>query len=68
MNWREFAACSGQDGKLFFTNVTSRVQKAKAICATCGVSAECLSFALDCNDFEDVIYGGFTGIERKAMV
>lgn len=65
--WQEYASCSGMDLKVFLGTLASRNAQAKAICNACPVQAECLTFALDNDDFEDVIYGGFTGAERKAM-
>ena len=35
--WQDSAACKGADSNLFLSGVTSRVQKAKAICASCAV-------------------------------
>jgi len=64
--WQERAACANADSALFLTGVTSRVQKAKAICATCPVVSECLAFALSHEDFEPHVYGGMTGDERRA--
>jgi WhiB family redox-sensing transcriptional regulator len=66
--WQDKAACIGQDTALFASGVTSRVVKAKAICATCPVIDKCLQFALDNEDFEVTIYGGLTGAERKELV
>ena len=64
--WQDRAACISADSALFLTGVTSRVQKAKAICATCPVVSECLTFALSHDDFEPHVYGGMTGDERRA--
>ena len=66
--WQDRAACIGQDPALFASGVTSRVVKAKAICASCLVREKCLQFALDNEDFEVTIYGGLTGNERKELV
>ena len=65
--WQESAACLTADSSLFLTGVTSRVLKAKAICETCPVIDDCLSFALANEDFEPHVYGGMTGDERKAL-
>jgi hypothetical protein len=53
--------------KVFLGTLKSRNAEAKAICNSCPVQAECLTFALKNEDYEEVIYGGFTGAERKAM-
>lgn len=63
--WQDSAACKDADSNLFLSGVTSRVQKAKAICATCAVIDECLAFALANEDFEPHVYGGMTGDERR---
>ena len=65
--WQDRAACRNADSSLFLTGVTSRVVQAKAICATCPVINECLSFALANEDFEQHVYGGLLGHERKAL-
>jgi WhiB family redox-sensing transcriptional regulator len=66
--WQERAACLTADPALFESGVTSRVLKAKAICATCVVIDECLTFALENNDTEVTVYGGLTGDERKPLI
>ena len=66
--WQDSAACKGMDSRVFLSGVKSRVQIAKAICATCPVTRECLMFALDNEDFEPHVYGGMTGDERKKLL
>lgn len=63
--WQDNAACKDADSRIFLSGVTSRVNKAKAICATCAVIDECLAFALANEDFEPHVYGGMTGDERR---
>ena len=65
--WQDSAACKDADSNLFLSGVTSRVQKAKAICASCAVVDECLQFAIDNEDFEPHVYGGMTGAERRRV-
>ena len=65
--WQDSAACKDADSSLFLSGVTSRVQKAKAICATCSVIDKCLQFAIDNEDFEPHVYGGMTGEERRRV-
>lgn len=65
--WQEHAACLDADPNLFLTGVTSRVLKAKAICETCPVIDDCLSFAIANDDFEPHVYGGMTGDERRVL-
>ena len=52
--------------KLFFSELPSKVAKAKAICATCHMSKACLEMALQNNE-EYGIFGGMTPEERKVM-
>ena len=63
--WQDSAACKDADSRLFLTGVTSRVNQAKQICATCLVRNECLAFAIAHEDFEPHVYGGMTGEERR---
>jgi WhiB family redox-sensing transcriptional regulator len=65
--WQDSAACKDADSRIFLSGVTSRVQKAKAICAACSVIDKCLSFALAHEDFEPHVYGGMTGEERRRV-
>lgn len=60
-------ACAGMDLKIFCTAKGPKVDSAKAICATCSQINKCLTFAMRNEDFEDVIYGGMTGAERKSL-
>jgi hypothetical protein len=60
-------ACAGMDSTLFYTAAGPKAEKAKAICATCSQINKCLRFALRNEDYNDVIYGGMTGQERKAL-
>ena len=66
--WQDSAACKDADSRIFLSGVTSRVLKAKAVCATCPVTRECLAFALAHEDYEPHVYGGLTGEERKKLV
>ena len=65
--WQDSAACKGMDSRVFLSGVKSRVQIAKAICAACPVTSECLKFAIDNEDFEPHVYGGMTGEERRRV-
>ncbi|HEY6635541.1 MAG TPA: WhiB family transcriptional regulator, partial [Acidimicrobiia bacterium] len=42
------------------------IVKAKAVCATCPVAFECLSWAIETNQTEG-IWGGHTGKERRKL-
>jgi len=63
--WQDSAACAGMDSSVFLSGVTSRVNIAKAVCATCSVVKNCLAFAISNEDFEPHVYGGMTGAERR---
>lgn len=51
---------------LFFSTNPNKVAKAKAFCASCPMTKECLKMALDNNE-EYGIFGGMTPKERKVM-
>lgn len=60
--------CRDMDPEIFVTASGPKAERAKAICATCPEINKCLAFAIRNEDFDDVIYGGMTGKERKALV
>jgi WhiB family redox-sensing transcriptional regulator len=62
----EHIACKDVDTNLFFSELKSKVAKAKAICDSCPVKQKCLEFALS-NEEEFGIFGGTTPQERKVM-
>ena len=66
--WREAAACLVNREVDFFPDRedVAAVARAKAVCATCPVAAECLSWALETNQ-PDGIWGGHTLKERRAI-
>lgn len=51
---------------LFFSENPKKVAIAKAICATCPMTQECLRMALD-NHEEYGIFGGMTPKEREVL-
>ena len=61
-------ACAGMELDVFLASKGKKAQAAKAICAQCPSINQCLRFAIQNNDFENVIYGGMTGDERKQLV
>lgn len=66
-SWRDEAACLNYPREVFFNG--RKVDRAKAICASCSVRASCLTFAL--NNYvrgEGGIFGGLTEDERKALL
>jgi WhiB family redox-sensing transcriptional regulator len=67
--WREAAACLDVVGEVsFFPNREdlAAIAQAKAVCATCPVAAECLTWAIETNQSEGV-WGGHTPRERRAI-
>src|SRR5581483_11480393 len=68
--WHEWASCKTADPRIFFPEdlpVWSQrdvTREAKAICADCIVSTECLSDALATKEPHG-IRGGWTAVERK---
>lgn len=70
-NWREHAACRGENPELFFPIGTSgpalqQIEQAKAICGRCPVVAQCLAAALDHGE-DAGIWGGLTAEERRVV-
>lgn len=64
-NWTASAACQGKSDDLFVKGAEQN--RAKAICGTCKVRAECLAEALD-NRIEWGVWGGMTERERRALL
>ena len=66
--WLLDAACRGMDTAVFFpqSGDNASVQRAKATCARCPVTAQCLQAAMDRNE-EAGIWGGLARNERKAV-
>lgn len=67
--WMMFGACTRDeiDPDLFFpwADEDTRVPKAKAICASCTVAADCLEFAM--STYQVGIWGGTTETERREI-
>lgn len=61
------ALCSGTDTELFFpesgAGYSHSIALAKAICAECPITADCLQVALDNN--YDGVWGGMTTLDRE---
>ncbi len=69
--WRERAACRDLDTEAFFPLGTTgraldQTEEAKAVCADCPVSTDCLGWAMATNQ-QDGIWGGYTEDERRAL-
>jgi len=67
--WRDFAACMTVGPEPFFPEKGdwAMSRQAKAICATCPVTSDCLTYAFRIGaDFG--IFGGLTAEERRVML
>ena len=64
--WQASALCTPADEPLFFSELASKVARAKAICADCPVRQKCLDFAIR-EDVEFGVFGGLTPDERKVL-
>lgn len=65
-NWRDRAACLGQDTALFFPEDEADATAALAICAVCPVRSECLEWALDSRQ-DDGVWGATVGRDRVRL-
>jgi WhiB family transcriptional regulator, redox-sensing transcriptional regulator len=71
VEWIERASCLEHDPDLFFPVGTTgpaveQTARAKAVCGTCDVRAECLAWALDtCQDAG--VWGGLDEEERREI-
>ena len=68
--WLDAAACRGMDPDLFHPERGGRetALAAKAVCATCPVTAECLADALRWSGNYDIgVRGGMTALERRRL-
>lgn len=71
VDWRHRAACRDEDPELFFPVGTTgpdadKIETAKAVCRSCTVTSECLSWALDTGQ-DAGVWGGLTEDERRAL-
>jgi len=64
--WREQAACRGTNPDVFFPERGESSKAAKAICAACPVTGECLDYALT-HAIHDGIWGGLSERARKRL-
>lgn len=68
--WRFQARCADIDPELFFpigrnASAKRQIAQAKAVCAQCPVTAECLEWALETKQ-ADGVWGGLSETERRA--
>lgn len=71
MDWRGRAACLDEDPELFFPIGTTgpaldQLESAKAICAVCDVTEQCLEWAIATNQ-DAGVWGGLSEDERRAL-
>ena len=75
IGWQTKASCRGPQAGVFFPPTHSerkderaeREDRAKHICATCGVRKPCLDYALQIKEPHG-IWGGLNESERKALL
>ena len=68
--WREYAACLGMTGDLFFGKLgynKKQIDTAKAVCKSCTVKRACLEYAND-NVMTHGVWGGKTPAERLVLL
>jgi WhiB family redox-sensing transcriptional regulator len=71
MDWRHLAACREEDPELFFPIGTTgpavlQIEEAKAVCRSCSVIDDCLSWALESGQ-DSGVWGGMSEDERFAL-
>tara|TARA_B100001105_G_scaffold251554_1_gene241504 strand:- start:16322 stop:17023 length:702 start_codon:yes stop_codon:yes gene_type:complete len=66
LEWQADALCAETDPEAFFPEKGGSTRAAKQICASCDVTAECLSYALQ-NDERFGIWGGYSERERRKL-
>jgi WhiB family redox-sensing transcriptional regulator len=71
MDWRHLAACREEDPELFFPIGTTgpallQIEQAKAVCRSCSVVDDCLSWAMESGQ-DSGVWGGLSEEERFAL-
>jgi WhiB family transcriptional regulator, redox-sensing transcriptional regulator len=71
MDWRHLAACREEDPELFFPIGTTgpallQIEEAKAVCHSCSVLDDCLSWAMESGQ-DSGVWGGLSEEERFAL-
>ena len=64
--WAAKGSCATSDPDALFVKGAAQ-NRAKAVCRSCPVRMECLSFALD-NKIQFGVWGGMTERERRALL
>lgn len=65
-SWRDSALCAQSDPELFFPEKGGSAARAKRVCASCPVRAECLEWSL-AYDVRFGIWGGLTEDQRQEV-
>lgn len=65
-DWRDDAACRGQDPNIWLPERGESVLRAKRICSTCPVADDCLEYALR-ESITVGIYGGLSEKQRRPL-
>lgn len=66
--WQRHAACRGLEAEIFYPSEDDETAfEAKAVCAACAVSGECLEYAITVREKEGV-WGGQTAAERVRII
>ena len=65
-DWVEHAECRGAPTEVFYPERGESIAEARAICAACPVSVECLAYALDHREKLGV-WGGTSERERRSL-
>ena len=68
LDWQRHAACTGLEAAIFYPSEDDEAAfEAKAVCAACAVSGECLEYAITVREKEGV-WGGQTAAERVRII
>ena len=68
LKWQRHAACRGLEAEIFYPAEGDETAfEAKAVCAACAVSGECLEYAIAVREKEGV-WGGQTAAERVRII
>jgi WhiB family redox-sensing transcriptional regulator len=71
INWRDRAACLGEDPELFFPDGNTapalvQTERAKAVCRRCEVAEACLKWATESGQ-DAGVWGGLSEGQRRAL-
>jgi WhiB family redox-sensing transcriptional regulator len=61
--WQQHAACRGAGTETFFPTIGATAAPARAICASCSVSADCAAYARQTGSVG--VWGGTTDTDRR---